>query len=174
MAEMVLILAAVCALGIPDRAAQEKSKDKVALDKNLSVPIYVFASEVPAAEPDAQQTNADRAEAVKDMREALRHKAGLAIVDERTEADVLVEVVDREARESPEGGFGGVSVTSLGDKIIRLHVVSGDEDVDIKGIGAGSWGRAAKDAADRVLKWIARLEQKKKRLGPTPDLYYGV
>src|SRR5215510_1352710 len=165
MAEMVLILAAVCALGIPDRAAQEKSKDKVALDKNLSVPIYVFASEVPAGEPDAQQTNADRAEAVRDMREALRHKAGLAIVDDRASADVLVEVVDREARESPDGGFGGVSVTNLGDKIIRLHVVSGDEDVDIKGIGQGTWGRAAKDGADRVLKWIARLEQKKKRLG---------
>src|SRR5262249_36558633 len=138
----------------------KKTQDKDVLDKKLSVRLYVFASEVPAAEPDARQINADRDEAVKDMREALRHKAGLAIVDERADADVLVEVVDREARESPEGGFGGVSVTSLGDKIIRLHVVSGDEEVDIKGIGPGSWSRAAKDAADRVLKWVARLEQK--------------
>jgi len=163
MAGMVWVLAAVCALGTLDTTAQDKNKDKVTLDKNLSVHVYVFASEVPAAEPAARETNADRAEAVKDMREALRRKAGLAIVDDRASADVLVEVVDREARESPDGGFGGMSVTSLGDKIIRLHVVSGDEEVDVKGIGPGSWGRAAKDGADRVLKWIARLEQQKKK-----------
>jgi hypothetical protein len=149
MTGLVLVLATMCAFGVAD--------------KKPSVRLYVFAADVPAAEPDAKQTNADRAEAVGEMREALRHKAGLAIVDDRASADVLVEVVGREQRESPEGGFGGVTVTHLGDMIIRLHVVSGDEEVDLKGIGQGTWNRAAKDAADRVLKWVARLEEKRKK-----------
>ena len=47
------------------------------------------------------------------------------------------------------------------DTIIRLHVKSGDEEADLKGMGQGTWGRAAKDGADRFLKWIARREPKR-------------
>ena len=37
-------------------------------------------------------------------------------------------------------------------------VKSGEEESELNGIGQGSWGRAAKDAADRIVKWIARRE----------------
>ena len=57
-----------------------------------------------------------------------------------------------------EAAFGGKAVTRMGDTIIRLHVKSGDQESDLKGMGQGTWGRAAKDAADRVVKWIARRE----------------
>jgi hypothetical protein len=53
----------------------------------------------------------------------------------------------------------------MGQMIIRLHVTTGapdNEEVELKGTGQGTWSRAAKDAADRVLKWIARQEAKKK------------
>ena len=128
--------------------------------KKPSVTVYVFAGEVPGAPPEE---NTARGEAVTDIRDALRKKAGLEIVDERAGADVLVEVLGREEREGSEGGFGGAAITRMGQTIIRLHLTSGDEEVDLKGTGQGTWNRAAKDAADRVLKWIARLEAKKKR-----------
>jgi hypothetical protein len=57
-----------------------------------------------------------------------------------------------------QGGFGGKMITPLGDTIIRMHISSGDRESELKGMGQGTWGRAAKDAADRVLKWIARAE----------------
>jgi len=130
--------------------------------KKPSVTVYVFAADVPGA---PKEEKAARGEAVRDMRDALRKKAGLEIVDSRSGADVLVEVLGREEREGSEGGFGGAALTKMGQMIIRLHVTSGppgNEEIELKGIGQGTWGRAAKDAADRVVKWIARLETKKK------------
>jgi len=112
-----------------------------------------------------KEENAAREEAVSDMRDALRKKAGLEIVDSRSGADVLVEVLGREEREGSEGGFGGAALTKMGQMIIRLHVTSGppgNEEIELKGIGQGTWGRAAKDAADRILKWIARREPKRR------------
>ena len=127
--------------------------------KKPSVTVYVFAADVPGA---PAEENTARGEAVTDIRDALRKKAGLEIVDARAGAEVLVEVLGREEREGAEGGFGGAAITKMGQTIIRLHLTSGDEEVDLKGTGQGTWNRAAKDAADRVLKWIARLEAKKK------------
>jgi hypothetical protein len=130
--------------------------------KKPSVTVYVFAAEVPGA---PKEENAAREEAVSDMRDALRKKSGLEVVDTRAGADVLVEVVGREEREGAEGGFGGAAITKMGQMIIRLHVTTGapdNEEVELKGTGQGTWSRAAKDAADRVLKWIARQEAKKK------------
>jgi hypothetical protein len=82
-------------------------------------------------------------------------------VDNRADATLLVEVVDREQGDEPSGPFGGKSITRLGDTIIRLHIRSGQDETDIKGMGQGTWGRAAKDAAERILKWIARREPKR-------------
>ena len=67
--------------------------------KKPSVTVYVFAADVPGA---PKEENAAREEAVSDMRDALRKKAGLEIVDTRAGADVLVEVVGREEREGSE------------------------------------------------------------------------
>jgi hypothetical protein len=143
MTAMGLALAALCALG----PAQQKG----------SVEIYVFAA-TPPGETD-NEAAAARAEAVRDMKDALGRKAGLEIVEDRAAADVVVEVLGRESREPP-GGFGGLAVTRMGDTIIRVRVRSGDQETELKGLGQGTWGRAARDAADRILKWIARLQRK--------------
>jgi len=120
-----------------------------------SVRIYVFATEVPG---DSQPGDAlqGRLAAVRELREALRRKAGLSVVDDRAQADVTVEVTDREQQSAGEGGFGGVKLTPFLNTIIRVRVTLGEHQSELKGMGPGTGSRAAKDAADGLLKWIER------------------
>jgi hypothetical protein len=115
--------------------------------------VYVFTA--PPAGGQAEQANA-REEAVRDLRDALARKKQFQIVDDRREADIIVEVLDREVQEAGEGGFGGAKLTKLANTIIRLRVshATGGEGSELKGMGPG--GRAVKDAADRVEKWADR------------------
>jgi hypothetical protein len=128
-------------------------------DTLTTVRAYVFTDLSPSGERSPEEEG--RLDAVREMREALAKKKGISVVDDRASATLLVEVVDREQAEEPAGPFGGKSITRLGDTIIRLHIKSGEHESDIKGMGQGTWGRAAKDAADRILKWIARYEPKR-------------
>ena len=131
-------------------------------DTATSVRAFVFTATGASGEPTPEER--DRLDAVRDMREALEKKKGITLVTTRADANLLIEVLGREQREEPGGGpFGGKSVTRMGDTIIRLHLRSGDEESDLKGIGQGTWGRAAKDAADRIVKWIARREPARKK-----------
>jgi len=125
-----------------------------------SVRVFVFTAIVDANATRTPEEK-ERLEAVDHMREALKGKKGITVVDDPTSANVQMEVTGREQRDEPTGGFGGKSITRMGDTIIRLHVKSGDEEADLKGMGQGTWGRAAKDGADRFLKWIARREPKR-------------
>jgi hypothetical protein len=125
-------------------------------DKLTSVRAYVFTDISSSGQPSADEQG--RVEAVKDMKEALSKKKGISLVDNKADATLLIEVTGREQKEDVQGPFGGKAITPLGDTIIRLHVSSGGQESDLKGMGQGTWGRAAKDAADRILKWIARRE----------------
>jgi hypothetical protein len=125
-------------------------------DRVTTVRAFVFTATSASGQPTPEEQG--RLDAVRHMREALEKKKGISLVTDRASANLLVEVVGREQREEPQGGFGGKSVTRMGDTIIRLHLKSGDAESDLKGMGQGTWGRAAKDAADRILKWIARRE----------------
>ena len=108
-----------------------------------------------------------RLDSVRDVREALGKKPGLVMVAIASDAQVLVEVVGRETREAPIGGFGGTSIGPQGEMIVRLHLKYQGQETDIKGVAPGYWGRAAKAAADRAMPWIARIagmpEKRKKR-----------
>ena len=130
-----------------------------ATDKGTSVRVFIFTQTASASASSPEERG--RLDAVRDMREALEREKGITLVSDRAEANVTMEVVGREQREEPSGGFGGKSITRMGDTIIRLRVKAGDEESDIKGMGRGTWGRAAKDAADRFVKWIARREPKR-------------
>jgi hypothetical protein len=120
-----------------------------------SVRIYVFATEVPSGSPPVDGLQG-RLAAVRELREALRRKAGLSVVDDRAQADVTVEVTDREQQSAGEGGFGGVKLTPFVNTIIRVRVTFGEHQGELKGMGPGTGSRAAKDAADGLLKWIER------------------
>jgi hypothetical protein len=118
--------------------------------------VYVFTTESPAVAP-ATDEEKGRLDSVRDIRDALGKKAGLVMVPSASDAHVLVEVVGRETRDAPIGGFGGTSVTPQGEMIVRLHLKYGEHETDIKGVAPGYWSRAAKDAADRAMRWIARI-----------------
>jgi hypothetical protein len=128
-------------------------------DDVTTVRVFVFTNTTGAAAQNPEEQG--RLDAVRDMHEALAHKKGISLVADRADANVMMEVLGREQREEPGGGFGGKSITRMGDTIIRLRVKSGEDESDLKGIGQGTWGRAAKDAADRFMKWIARREPKR-------------
>jgi hypothetical protein len=123
-------------------------------DKAEPIRVYVFTAQSPGGQHADEEKG--RLDAVREIRDALEKKKGLTIVADRGDATVVVEVIGREEREGAMGGFGGKTVTRMGDTIIRLHVTSRGEESDLKGMGQGTWGRAAKDAADRVVKWIGR------------------
>jgi hypothetical protein len=125
-------------------------------DKLTTVRAYVYTETSASGENSIEEQG--RLQAVKEMREALSKKKGISLVDNRADATLLIEVTDREQQDAGAGGFGGKQITPMGDTIIRLHVKSGEDESDLKGMGQGTWGRAAKDAADRIMKWIARRE----------------
>jgi hypothetical protein len=127
-------------------------------DKVTTVRAFVYTATGASGQHTPEEQG--RLDAVRDVRDALGKKKGITLVDSRADANLFIEVVSREERVEPgaAGPFGGKTVTRMGDTIIRLRVKSGDEESDLKGIGQGTWGRAAKDAADRIVKWIARRE----------------
>jgi len=125
-------------------------------DKLTSVRAYVFTETSSSGQPSTDEQG--RLDAVKELRLALAKKKGISLVDSREDATLLIEVTGREQREESAGAFGGKQITPMGDTIIRMHLTSGKEESDLKGMGQGTWSRAAKDAADRILKWIARRE----------------
>jgi hypothetical protein len=128
-----------------------------AADKRATIKVYVFTSL--GASADRTEEEKGRLDAVREMRDAIAHQKGLTVVDEASQADVRVEVVNRETHDLGDGGFGGRKVTPLDEKIIRLHATWGDAQSDIKGIAPGYWGRAAKDAAERLRKWALRIAE---------------
>ncbi len=140
----VIALCAVLSGGQADTSGKE------------SVRIYVFATEAAAGSTTPDAARQAMLAVVRDLREAIRRKAGLSVVDDRAQADVIVEVTDREEQDMGDGGFGGIKLTPLVTTTIRLHVRSGDLATDIKTTAPGTGSRAAKDAAERLLKWIVR------------------
>lgn len=129
-------------------------------DRTTTVRVYVFTASPYGVERTPEEQG--RLDAVDHMRDALARKKGITVVASRAEANVSMEVLDREQREEPLGGFGGKSITRMGDTIIRLRVTAGGEEYDLKGMGQGTWGRAAKDAADKFVRWMARREPSRK------------
>jgi hypothetical protein len=118
-----------------------------------AVRVYVFTAEAGGQPTDDEK---GRLDAVQDLRDALSKKKELQVVTARTDADVIVEVLSREVQDAGEGGFGGAKLTTLANTIIRVRAshASGGEGSELKGMGMGS--HAAKDAADRILKWVQR------------------
>ena len=125
-------------------------------DPLTSVRAYVFTDTSTTGTPSAEEQA--RVEGVRELKDALSKKKGISLVDRREDANLLIEVTDREQKDESGGPFGGKKLTSLGETILHLHLSSGGQESDLKGMGQGSPGRAAKDAADRILKWIARRE----------------
>src|SRR4051794_13888302 len=123
-----------------------------AADRAPAVRVYVTTGSAVSGSEAATEAGLD--DSTTDVREALAKRKGLTIVQTADEAQVRVEVVDREERDPAEGGFGGTSFTKFRQTIVRLRIESGASKGELKGIGQSSWKAAAKDAAERVSKWL--------------------
>ena len=121
-------------------------------DKRAPVRVHVVTGDPVSGSEAATQSGLD--DSTTDVREALARRKGIAIVPSADQAQVRIEVVDREERDSAQGGFGGTSVTKFRQTIVRLRIESGAAKSELKGIGQSSWKAAAKDAAERVSKWL--------------------
>ena len=129
-------------------------------DKLTTVRAYVFTDQAASGTPSADEQG--RLEAVRQLKTELSKKKGISLVDRREEANLVIEVTGREQHDESDGPFGGKKLTPLGDSIIRFHIASEGQESDLKGMGQGTSSHAAKDAADRILKWIARREPARK------------
>lgn len=116
----------------------------------------VFVYTVETKDVVKNEEERGRLDSVRDVRDALGRSSKVVLVPDATTAQVLVEVVGREKRDGSLGGFGGTVVTPPIETIVRLRVTFGDHETEIKGVAQGYWGRAAKDAAERLVKWITR------------------
>lgn len=127
-----------------------------AAQKNAPAPVarvYVFTATAGSA-PSTDLS--EREDAVKELRTALGKKKGISIVDDQADAAIKIEVIKCEALDMGGGRFGGKEMTPLDEKVIHVHAVSPTDQADFKGTAPGYWSRAAKDAADRLSKWIDR------------------
>lgn len=115
--------------------------------------VFVYTALAPGGAVSEDEQG--RLDSVRDLQDALAHrKSDFTLVSSADQAQVIVEVTNREERDAPQGGFGGASVTQFRETIVRMRVKSGDKQSDLKGIGQPSWKAAAKDAAERLAKWV--------------------
>jgi hypothetical protein len=142
-------------VAVPQRAPAHPNNDTL-----TTVRAFVFTDTATSGASSTDEQS--RLEAVRELKEALARKKGISLVDRKQDATLLIEVTGHEQHEENGGPFGGRKLTPLGDAIIRFHISAAGEESDLKGMGQGSSARAAKDAADRILKWIARREPARK------------
>jgi hypothetical protein len=113
------------------------------------VRVYVFTNQAGGAPADEEQ---GRLDSVRDVTNALDGKR-FTIVGSADDADMTVEVVNREERDSAQGGFGGKTLTKFREIILRIRVKAGADQSELKSIGRPSWGAAAKDLAKQLSGW---------------------
>lgn len=144
-----LLLLALALAGTSQQSSRKPSSDSPA-------PRAFVFTDTKSTPPTEEEQG--RLDSVRDVRNELGKKAGVVIVSTAEEATVLVEVIARERREAG-GGFGGASVTPLGDTMVRLHLKYGEHETDIKGVASGYWNKAAKDGVEKAFKWIVRIAE---------------
>jgi hypothetical protein len=116
-----------------------------------AVRIYVWTTRSEAATPPEEEQGL--LDSVRDLSTALS-RSQFTLVSSADEAQVTVEVFDREERDSAQGGFGGATLTKFRETIVRVRVKAGDDESELKGIGRPSWNAAAKDVADQLSRWV--------------------
>jgi hypothetical protein len=144
---MTAVLALALLLAAPDQSVAKKP------DKHAT-PARIFVTTARSSDGVPSEEETGRLEALATLQEQLRGKSQFVFVQSAGEAQVVVEVINREERGMSEGGFGGASLTKFRETIIRVKVSAGHDQSDLKGVGQGSWKSAAKDLVERLSKWV--------------------
>jgi hypothetical protein len=92
----------------------------------------------------------DVADSLKDLREAIPKREGLALTESRGDADAVVQVLER-----------GREPAVIGVRKVRVRVLLGGETVELVGqdsmvTGFNTWSGAAGGTAKQVETWLAR------------------
>ena len=87
--------------------------------KHPAVTVRVHVWTAPPTTDPPSDDERGRLDSVRDLTEALRRESKLVLVDSPDEAQVSVEVVNREERDLGGGGFGGSELTPLRETIVR-------------------------------------------------------
>ena len=127
--------------------------------------LHVFAAEADRGRPVDREAQA-RADSAGDLREALadgtERRELIGLVDDRGQADVVIEVLRREQQMTRRAGTPG----NLGSRrmepggpttrrvFVRVSVPAVDHEEEIEGVDASSWRGAADDAAATIEAWI--------------------
>jgi hypothetical protein len=114
------------------------------------VGIYVFTNQ--SAGGTVSEEEQGRLDSVRDLLGAL-NDSQFTPVQSADHAQMIVEVVNREERDSAQGGFGGKSLTKFREIILRIRVRAGADQSELKSVGRPSWGAAAKDLAKQLSSW---------------------
>lgn len=126
--------------------------------------VYVFTAETEGGFVDADSKQ--RADSVRDLREALRKKKTVIVVESSDDADLLVEVLRRGLDETGKtstktsAGLGGLYSTTTKDTeaMVRTKLTVGEYSTEIVGKNDGRitnvWRTAANNAANQIDKWI--------------------
>jgi len=144
---MTLLLAVALLLAAPDQSGAKKP------DKHAT-PARIFVTTGRSSDGVASEEENGRLEAVATLQEQLRGKSQFTLVQSAGEAQLVVEVINREERDMGQGGFGGASLTKFRETIVRVKVSAGADQSELKGVGQGSWKSAAKDLVERLSKWV--------------------
>ena len=115
------------------------------------VRVYVFTAQAGGATVSEEEQG--RLDSVRDLSDALKGSRFI-LVPSADQAQVTVEITNREERDSAQGGFGGKSLTKFRETILRIQVKAGEDQSELKGVGRPSWGAAAKDAAKQLSSWV--------------------
>ena len=115
------------------------------------VRVYVFTAQAGGATVSEEEQG--RLDSVRDLSDALKG-ARFILLPSADEAQLTVEITNREERDSAQGGYGGKSLTKFRETILRVRVKAGEDQSELKGIGRPSWGAAAKDVAKQLSSWV--------------------
>ena len=129
------------------RTEEPRPQPPVALARSGPVRVYCEARLEPIQFRKSGQK--DVSDSLKDLKEAIAKREGLALVASREEAEAVVQVLER-----------GREPAVIGMRKVRVRVLVGRESVDLLGqdsmTGFNTWSGAAGGAAKQVEAWLAR------------------
>lgn len=125
-----------------------------------TVSIYVTSV---GAQNGMTDPNKDNQDTMKDLRDKLKGRKGLALTDSQEAATIVLVVMDREKSQLTIGGFSGLSR----DCVVRVKFLYKDTETMLSGSATsgqfgsgGGWGRAAGKVAKQVEQWVETNREK--------------
>jgi hypothetical protein len=123
--------------------------------------ITVFVTSAGAAN-GFTDPNKENQDTMKDLRDHLKGRKSLSVVDAREGADIVLVVLNREKAQmtaSPLGGLLGTGPSR--DCTVRIKFLYKDLETEMSGsasggtmMSGGAWGKAAGKVAKQVEQWI--------------------